>query len=42
VTPTTVSYGTDVTVIIKRTGASTATASLHSAMGDATAELKRQ
>ena len=42
VTPTTVSYGNVVTVIIERIGATTATASLHSPLGDANAELTRQ
>jgi hypothetical protein len=42
VTPTTVSYGTDVVVTMKRTGARTATASLHSSKGDATAELTKE
>jgi hypothetical protein len=43
VTPTTVSYEYNgVTVVIKRTGAATATATLHSSQGDATAALSRQ
>lgn len=43
VTPTTFSYQTNsVTVVLNRTGATTATASLHSSMGDATAKLTKQ
>jgi hypothetical protein len=42
VTPTTVTYGEQgVTVVLKRTGDNTASASLHSPQGDATAELTR-
>jgi hypothetical protein len=42
VTPTTVTYGDQgVTVVLKRTGDNTASASLHSPQGDATAELTR-
>jgi hypothetical protein len=43
VTRTTVTYGDNgVTVVLTRTGAKTASASLHSPQGDATAELTRQ
>jgi hypothetical protein len=43
VTPKTVTYGDNgVTVVLTRTGKKTATASLHSPQGDATAELTRQ
>jgi hypothetical protein len=43
VTRTTVTYGHNgVTVTITRTGAKTATASLHSPQGDTTAELAKQ
>jgi hypothetical protein len=43
VTPTTVTYGEQgVTVVLKRTGDDTASASLHSPQGDATAELTRE
>jgi hypothetical protein len=43
VTPRTVTYGNNgVTVVLTRTGAKTASASLHSLQGDATAELVRE
>src|SRR5262249_18548137 len=42
-TPTTVSYGNNgITVVITRIGATTAMASLHSPMGDTTAQLTKQ
>jgi hypothetical protein len=43
VTPTTVSYDYNgVSIVMKRTGATTATATLHSSQGDATAKLNKQ
>ena len=43
VTPTSVSYAYNgVSVVLTRTGATTAMASLHSSMGDATAQLTRR
>ena len=43
VTPTTITYeDRGVSIVIKRTGDATATASLHSSQGDATAQLTRR